>query len=110
MSVHDGMVLDTVLSAVFWDELPDRADGRVVLADEDGPWDVTEVVDGAISAGWLTENPWKLTDAGTKRLADLWGPDRVPPGKGGIFECYEHGEYVLAPGDLWSSSCCPAVA
>lgn len=55
-----------------------------------------------------SEFGWRLTEAGQLRLADLWGPDRVPPNKGGHVGCWDHGTYVAAPGDLWACPECPA--
>ena len=70
---------------------------------------VRAAIDGASVAGMLTvdtSNPsgWALTEAGVRRLADLWGPGRVPPGEGGYVSCWLHGVYEACPGDLWA---CP---
>lgn len=70
-----------------------------------------ELVDAtirAVDAGLLRETPdgcsRSITEAGQLRLAELWGDHRVPPNKGGHVDCWEHGTYVAAPGDLWT---CP---
>ncbi|MFI7073511.1 hypothetical protein [Micromonospora sediminicola] len=70
---------------------------------------VQAAIDGASIAGMLTldmANPsgWALTETGKQRLAELWGPDRVPPGEGGYVSCWLHGVYEACPGDLWA---CP---
>ncbi len=68
----------------------------------------------AAKAGLVVADPrptscgWQITQAGEKRLADLWGEHRVPPGKGGHVSCFDHGTYVAAPGDLWACPECPA--
>ncbi len=88
---------ESVLTAACFENLPDpAADGAFVL---DGV-DVSTVVVAAVMAGWITLDTRRLTAAGEARLAALWGPDRLPPGVGGYFDCGEHGVYDAHPGDL----------
>lgn len=49
---------------------------------------------------------WQLTTAGKSRLAELWGPDRVPPDEGGYVDCWRHDVYDVGPGDLWGCPKC----
>ncbi|MEV0214358.1 hypothetical protein [Micromonospora sp. NPDC050695] len=92
-----------VLEAVYFDTPIDRTDELV-------NFDVVNAVKAASAAGLIradfdhTEFGWRITEAGEKRLAGLWGDDRVPPGKGGHVDCWMHGVYIAAPGDLWT---CP---
>jgi hypothetical protein len=51
-----------------------------------------------------------LTKVGESELAAHWGPGRVPPGKGGLYGCWEHGEYIAAPGDPDNCPRCPRPA
>jgi len=95
-----------VLEAACFDIYFDRADEQV-------NFDVVAAVKAAVRDGFIrsdfdhSEFGWRLTEAGEKRLAELWGPDRVPPGKGGHVSCWDHGVYVAAPGDLWACPECP---
>lgn len=50
---------------------------------------------------------YRLTKVGEKELASLWGPDRVPPGKGGYLDCPDHNVYEAGPGDWWACPRCP---
>lgn len=92
-----------VLEAAYFDTYIDRSDE--IVND-----DIVKAVkvasrDGLIRADFdHTEFGWRITEVGEKRLTHLWGSERVPPGKGGHVDCWMHGVYVAAPGDLWT---CP---
>ncbi len=96
-----------VLEAAYFDTHIDRTDELV-------NFDVVNAVNAASTAGLIradldhTEFGWRLTEAGEKRLTDLWGERRVPPGNGGHVSCFDHGTYVAGPGDLWACPECPA--
>lgn len=74
---------------------------------------VDVAVTDAIEAGLLErttahgQQGLSLTKLGESELAAHWGPARVPPGKGGLYGCWEHGEYVAAPGDPDNCPSCP---
>jgi hypothetical protein len=76
--------------------------GAVRAAMADGLIDKLAVGDGKVE--------FRLTETGEKELARLWGPDRVPPGKGGYLDCHEHGVYEAGPGDWWACPRCPTRA
>lgn len=102
-AVHDhvGPIDEELLSAIYWSQIRKGRHGVVLL-------DVSDWVDELTAAG-LVDAYTRLTTAGEKYLATLWGPGRVPPWSGGYYSCWEHGDYDAGPGDPSDCPKCPAL-